>query len=399
MRELLVLGLSALFAVTQGYVSVEGMEGGKCANTAVMTNFNIEKFQGVWLEAQSVPNIFQLTRKCTKMEYSWNGNVVKATTKGLGDEDLPTEQSTQMTMKKSRNKEATFIVDVKELPDAEIPFQILSTDYDNYACVYSCLKYEDFKVEFKWVLRRDKSKATDASRMCKTVFQKNRIDISKLTDTYQGPICASPPKFSGLPSYMKKRRKNNGDKENTQEKQNKNTFSTRVSKNDRKPKQSSWKPYKSKNEQVNGDDKKSNAWKPYQGYQGGYQPRDADVQITTQKQATYKPYQSADSKPYVGYRSLKNDNVNKPNKPYVGYRSLKNYNINKPKKQYVGYRDIKDEKINNQNQWKQSRRSQRDKVDLKKEQPKKDERKNTYSNWSSYRGYVKKEQPKKDEKE
>merc|ERR1711973_172025 len=55
------------------------------------------------------------------------------------------------------------------------PYQILDVDYGKYACIYACQDAEvdgaPKKIEFPMAYLRDPKDTSEASRVCKTLFQ------------------------------------------------------------------------------------------------------------------------------------------------------------------------------------------------------------------------------------
>ncbi|XP_018017880.1 crustacyanin-A1 subunit-like, partial [Hyalella azteca] len=71
-----------------------------------------------------------------------------------------------------------------------IQFIILDTDYENYACLYSCLQRFTFKAEFVWVLSRAPVVTQSFVRRCRELITtESGFDWRRLHMVEQGETC------------------------------------------------------------------------------------------------------------------------------------------------------------------------------------------------------------------
>ena len=57
-------------------------------------------------------------------------------------------------------------------------YWILGTDYDNYACVYSCSQYDGYANLSAWVLTRDPYPTLETVEQCLDIFVDNGVEVS-----------------------------------------------------------------------------------------------------------------------------------------------------------------------------------------------------------------------------
>jgi len=57
-------------------------------------------------------------------------------------------------------------------------YWILGTDYDNYACVYSCSQYDGYANLSAWVLTRDPYPTLETIEQCLDIFIDNEVDVA-----------------------------------------------------------------------------------------------------------------------------------------------------------------------------------------------------------------------------
>lgn len=60
--------IAAFLCIQQVSAQVPGF--GRCPRTAAITNFNVQRYLGLWYEIRSYPAIFQAFGACTQAEYS-----------------------------------------------------------------------------------------------------------------------------------------------------------------------------------------------------------------------------------------------------------------------------------------------------------------------------------------
>merc|ERR1711862_948409 len=72
----------------------------------------------------------------------------------------------------------------------QAPFVILDTDYDSYACIYSCVDYnKNFLSDFGFMWSREPEMSTDNYLQCKTVFNKYGVNTERFQTVQHGNEC------------------------------------------------------------------------------------------------------------------------------------------------------------------------------------------------------------------
>ncbi|ROT62659.1 crustacyanin subunit A [Penaeus vannamei] len=73
------------------------------------------------------------------------------------------------------------------------PYEVIETDYDSYACVYSCIDTDKYKSEFGFVFSRTPQNSASAISRCASVFRRNGVDFS-----FSIQFLIHPNVFTGL---------------------------------------------------------------------------------------------------------------------------------------------------------------------------------------------------------
>ncbi|ROT64413.1 crustacyanin subunit C [Penaeus vannamei] len=84
--------------------------------------------------------------------------------------------------------EANLSIDYEESFMA--PFVILDTDYDNFACIHSCIDFsQGYLADFAFIFSRSPSMSDKHLKRCETAFRNIGLDTSRFTKTVQGHSC------------------------------------------------------------------------------------------------------------------------------------------------------------------------------------------------------------------
>lgn len=160
------------------------LKWGTCNSVHVQENFDITKYQGAWWESMAVPNHYVVTKSCAIMNYQQDCYSLNVSTTGLDENNNKVLQTSRLDQ---GSHPGDMVVDAPGVPSA--PFQVLETDYRNYSCVYSCLGYGFFKVEFTWVFSRTPELSSEDKKRCISAFDKYKIDVSSMKNIKQGKGC------------------------------------------------------------------------------------------------------------------------------------------------------------------------------------------------------------------
>ncbi|XP_049631972.1 apolipoprotein D [Suncus etruscus] len=183
---LLLLTLVGLFQASEA----QAFHLGQCPIPPVQEDFDINKYLGRWYEIEKIPTSFE-KGSCIQANYSLmeNGNikVINQEMRPDGSMNQIEGEATQSNITEAAKLGVKFFW---LMPWA--PYWVLSTDYENYALVYSCTTIVWlFHVDYVWILGRNPYLPPETITYLKDILTANNIDIEKMTTTDQ----ANCPEF------------------------------------------------------------------------------------------------------------------------------------------------------------------------------------------------------------
>ncbi|XP_061587431.1 apolipoprotein D-like [Cololabis saira] len=155
---------------------------GRCPNVAVHPEFDITKYLGKWYEIQKLPNFFELGQ-CGTATYS----LISPGVVGVFNRELLPSGATKEiygSAVSSRVEPAKLQVKFYENTRSH-PYWVLSTDYDNYALVYSCSNYGAFHLDLAWILSRHASLPQHILDYLHSILVSIGVNVDKLITTNQ----------------------------------------------------------------------------------------------------------------------------------------------------------------------------------------------------------------------
>ncbi|ROT62661.1 crustacyanin subunit A [Penaeus vannamei] len=148
---------------------------GNCAK--VGKSRQLRPSQSRWYQVQIIDNAYQPYTRCihSNYDYSDSFNGFRVTTAGFS----PNNEYLRLQGKIYPTKDfppAHMLIDFPTVFAA--PYEVIETDYDSYACVYSCIDTDKYKSEFGFVFSRTPQNSASAISRCASVFRRNGVDFS-----------------------------------------------------------------------------------------------------------------------------------------------------------------------------------------------------------------------------
>uniref|UniRef100_A0A8D2JGQ7 Apolipoprotein D n=1 Tax=Varanus komodoensis TaxID=61221 RepID=A0A8D2JGQ7_VARKO len=156
---------------------------GKCPDPPVQEEFDLAKYVGKWYEIEKLPMSFEKGR-CIEANYSLkeNGKVKVVNKELLTGRRLWAEVARCPAGPGSPPEGRCRLSPV--MPAA--PYWVVSTDYENYALVYSCTTFLWlFHVDYAWILSRTRQMHPETVDHLKSILQSYEIDTARMRPTDQ----------------------------------------------------------------------------------------------------------------------------------------------------------------------------------------------------------------------
>lgn len=155
---------------------------GRCPSAAVQEKFDAARYLGKWYEIQRMTHVFQ-KGQCSTATYSLQSPGVV----GVHNRELlgnGTINEITGTARPDPNEPAKLLVYFFEnSPPA--PYWVLSTDYDNYALVYSCTDLGVLHADFVWILSRQPTLPDETLEELYSILHSIGVSVDKLLVTNQ----------------------------------------------------------------------------------------------------------------------------------------------------------------------------------------------------------------------
>uniref|UniRef100_A0A182XEU3 Lipocln_cytosolic_FA-bd_dom domain-containing protein n=1 Tax=Anopheles quadriannulatus TaxID=34691 RepID=A0A182XEU3_ANOQN len=139
---------------------------GKCPNYPSMPKFNMTKFLGKWYEVERSFYLPELASGCTTMTF-------ENTT--LRDE--AGRSQLEISIKSLQSRLPTAIA--RLLPGSG-RYQVLYTNYDNFAILWSCTSFVAVHADQIWLLGRDRDYSTDIRKKIYNALEQLSLDPDRL---------------------------------------------------------------------------------------------------------------------------------------------------------------------------------------------------------------------------
>ncbi|XP_030623436.1 apolipoprotein D-like [Chanos chanos] len=178
-----------LVLIILGAAQAQSFHFGKCPKPPVQQDFQLSRYLGTWYEIEKLPAFFE-RGKCQQATYTQQSDsAIKVVNKEiLNNGEVNSIEGTARVINASEPAilEVSFFAGLPNVLQPDAPYWVLSTDYTNYALVYSCTEFLGFfYVDFAWILSRSRSlPAGDLTRL-RSDLQSDGITITRMTRSDQ----------------------------------------------------------------------------------------------------------------------------------------------------------------------------------------------------------------------
>ncbi|XP_068227313.1 crustacyanin-C1 subunit-like [Palaemon carinicauda] len=143
-------------------------------------------FGGVWYQQAISTNPYQLLKKCVRIQYDYNGKGFNVKSVGITSQGSQLQRSG--VLKPMPLGDPHLMINLEN--SFPSPLVILDTDYNNYACMYSCMDYTyGYHSDFAFYFTRSPDSHDKYISKCKAAFEDIGVDSSRLIKTEQGRDC------------------------------------------------------------------------------------------------------------------------------------------------------------------------------------------------------------------
>lgn len=169
-----------IFSVLIGCSFAQKWGFGSCSSSrfqvTVKEDFELSKYLGTWYEYGSIPAWFQRGLKCVKATYSVRDDgKINVFNEGLKVSDDSVSSITGTAYVRDATEPAKLRVRFSRWSPWG-KYWIADTDYDSYALVWSCSSFFFIRLEFAWILSREKE--PDVQQMEDLIEKGRQMGIS-----------------------------------------------------------------------------------------------------------------------------------------------------------------------------------------------------------------------------
>ncbi|XP_054269161.1 apolipoprotein D-like [Macrosteles quadrilineatus] len=160
---------------------------GWCPDYLTKADFDMEKYLGVWYEAERYVNVLEAGSRCVKTEYTMakDGRILVSNeiqNRLTGIKRILAGEIRSIV----KGTEAKLNVKYSQLPyPVETSYTVLDTDYDNYAVVWSCSGLGLFNTQNAWVMTRERNPSVTTLQKAYAVLDKYKIGRTFFVKTDQ----------------------------------------------------------------------------------------------------------------------------------------------------------------------------------------------------------------------
>ncbi|CAO1373815.1 unnamed protein product [Diamesa tonsa] len=155
---------------------------GACPKFHVIEDFELERYLGLWYEVRKYPFIFTIGGRCVTARYGLNNN---GTVSVFNKQINLNGKSNTIAGSARIIKGGKLGVSFPSAPfQVEAGYNILYTDYDNLAVVFSCNSFANLiNGQVVWILTRERFPSKDILDKADSILASNKISKAYLANT------------------------------------------------------------------------------------------------------------------------------------------------------------------------------------------------------------------------
>lgn len=173
---------------------------GFCPEYVPMANFDMNKFLGVWYEAERYFQLTEVVSRCVMTNYTVGPDSKFHVSNEVTNRFTGIKRVVEGEIKKAPSKaeEGKLIVKYTIPLTPETKYSVLETDYDTYAVLWSCSGIGPFHTQNAWVMTRERLAPGTVVQKAYAVLDKYKISRTFFVKTDQDD-CAYLEVTTGKP--------------------------------------------------------------------------------------------------------------------------------------------------------------------------------------------------------
>ncbi|XP_047354012.1 apolipoprotein D-like [Vespa velutina] len=179
-----VLTLATILALTSAQIPSLGW----CPEYVPMANFDMNRFLGVWYEAERYFQLAEVVSRCVMSNYTRSPDGKLRVSNEVTNRITGIKRILEGEIKKAASKaeEGKLYVKYTAVPlTPETHYSVLETDYDNYAVLWSCSGIGPIHAQNAWVMTRERIAPGSILQKAYGVLDKYKISKAFFVKTNQ----------------------------------------------------------------------------------------------------------------------------------------------------------------------------------------------------------------------